>query len=209
MDLRNQDLRNLLDHTRVIDVRECNVDDDGGGYSKGLDLPSPYVSSPLHSETGLPEVNYPYKKSQKQSDYPEKAEELCWLTERPITDKRAMKPTLNRVKMTLPSHLGDIKTQIIPSVIALYDTGASINAIDRDFALKHYKNKIIHRASPLHTSTAGGQIKLREYVSDTILHRNRIVETRFYLIPDLGHKLVLGRNTCRHLGYIFFHIDSI
>jgi len=118
------------------------------------------------------------------------------------------RPTLDTAQQRLPDHLGRLKTQNLRSVIALYDTGASLNAIDTKFAYKHYANQIKRRKTPLHTDTANGRILIKEYVTDTILFRNRLVETHFYLIPNLGYNLILGRNTLRHMGYRFRYVDE-
>ena len=118
-------------------------------------------------------------------------------------------PSLNRVNMNLPNHLGIIKSKYLHDVIALYDTGASVNAINAKFAYKHFpKESIQKRASKLVTDTASDKIELREYVIDTIFHKNFIIETIFFLIPDLGYNVILGRNTLRHLHYKLVQVDE-
>ena len=118
-------------------------------------------------------------------------------------------PSLNRVNMNLPNHLGIIKSKYLRETVALYDTGASLNAINAEFAYKHFpKHAIQKRASKLPTDTAGGRLELREYVIDTILHKNFVIQTKFFLIPNLKYDIILGRNTLRHLGYKLIQVDD-
>ena len=119
-------------------------------------------------------------------------------------------PTLNRIRTKLPDHLGYIKCQYLGEHIALYDTGASINAIDWDFAHKNLDpSKIKKRSQGLTTATAGGDVKLSYYYQDTILHNNRFVNTEFYLVKNLGYNLILGRQLLKLLGYQLVQVNEL
>ena len=121
----------------------------------------------------------------------------------------AYKAALNSVRKNLPDHLGVIRIPEIGNVIALYDTGASISAIDADYARKHFgRSRILQRKSPLHSSTANGNITLRDYVLTKIQQRNREIDCKLYLIPKLGFHIILSRNAIKHLGYKLIHVDN-
>ena len=121
-----------------------------------------------------------------------------------------MKPTLERVltrDIDQMSVIGDVKNQIWGSTKALYDTGASIDAIDAKFARKYFSDKIRTKGG-MTVHTANGQISLKEYIETELLINKYFIVTRLYLIPNLGQNVIIGRNTLHHCGFRLIQLDK-
>ena len=51
-------------------------------------------------------------------------------------------------------------------------------------------------------------IYLYNTIIDEINHNSRIIKAKFWLIPNLGYKILIGRNLIHHLGYQLVPIDK-
>ena len=91
-------------------------------------------------------------------------------------------------------------TTDIGQINAFIDTGATLCVINERYANKHYKHKIVKRSKPIIVSTGNGNIQLSKYIITNIIHKNKIIKTRFYLVPKLSYTFIIGRHVQRLLN---------
>ena len=122
---------------------------------------------------------------------------------KPISLERA----LTR-KVTELQHLGKINSKIFKNIIGLYDTGATIDVMNYDFAKSYFDNAEIKlKPRKLNVSTASGDITLREYVETEIWTNGRVCHSRFYLVRKLPFDIIIGRNSLTRLGFKLIQFD--
>ncbi len=92
----------------------------------------------------------------------------------------------------------------------MFDSGASINCINREYAYKYYR-KYIKPMRGFYVRTANGQITISQYIQLKVRtkiknkknNKHRIKEfiTKWYLLPKSPHKWIISRALFTKLGY--------
>ena len=81
------------------------------------------------------------------------------------------------------------------------DTGADIDAIDAEFAFRHYKDEIKTERKPFTVHTGNGDILCKDYVPFTINNNGSHFRTKFYLVWDAPYNLIAGSPILEGLDY--------
>ena len=104
-----------------------------------------------------------------------------------------------------------VETDVFGKVHMMYDSGASLNVIQTDYARRHFRSHI----KPLRgfwCKTAGGDVVVREYISVQIVKevadaskpsglKRSTFHTKFYLIQNTPSPIVMSRHLFAHLEY--------
>ena len=81
------------------------------------------------------------------------------------------------------------------------DTGADIDAIDAEYALRHYRNEIKTDRDPFTVHTGNGDILCKDYVPMTINNNGAKFRAKFYLVWDSPWPMIAGTPILDGLDY--------
>jgi hypothetical protein len=102
--------------------------------------------------------------------------------------------------------LWTIVIDIVIDIVVFADTGASISAINAEYANTKFKTLITNRPSPLICRVANGNyIKLTQYIHLPICDKNGKIQFyhEFYLIPKLKHQFLASYYLLKQLHFEF------
>lgn len=93
-----------------------------------------------------------------------------------------------------------ISTNIFGKIDAVFDSGSTLNVIDKDFAFQHYR-KYIKKINGFYARTANDKITITHFIPVKIQHENGSwIITNWYIVSKMPHRFLLSRSLFRKLG---------
>ena len=110
--------------------------------------------------------------------------------------------TVNAQEEVVPALNMNINAELFGKIRAVFDSGSTLNVIDKAYALQHYR-KYIQSIKGFYARTANDKIIITHFIPIKVQHDNgHWIQTRWYLVRNMPHRYLLSRKLFKRLGGI-------